>query len=214
VAGRVSAKRATAAANDDATPARRPTARRVAAASAATAGSPTSVFGRGPAPSSGESVYRDASEPSGVSRASTAATGPSGAARRVAPHVAGAVHVDASGLSPSSVRPAASRAPTPRAAPRDTAADLAVARELACPRCQSRGLLTGARGWGCARWREGCGFVVWFEIGGRSLRADQLRQLVQHGEVRERFEREGAIHEARWVLDPVAVGGAARIEST
>ena len=86
---------------------------------------------------------------------------------------------------------------------------------LACPRCRAGSLITGSRGWGCARWREGCGFVVWFETAGRRLTAAQLRDLVTRGKTRKaRFApargEEGVA--GRLVLDPAADGGAARFE--
>ena len=82
--------------------------------------------------------------------------------------------------------------------------------ELACPRCGRGTLITGARGWGCARWREGCRFVIWFQTAGRRLTAAQLRDLVTRGKTRKakfRTER-GAELDARLVLDPAADGGA------
>jgi DNA topoisomerase-3 len=56
---------------------------------------------------------------------------------------------------------------------------------LGCPRCRSGTLITGARGWGCSRWREGCRFVVWFETFGRRLTLPQLRDLVVRGRTRK-----------------------------
>jgi hypothetical protein len=45
--------------------------------------------------------------------------------------------------------------------------------------------MTGARGWGCSRWREGCRFVIWFETCGRRLTFAQLRDLVVRGKTRK-----------------------------
>jgi DNA topoisomerase-3 len=56
---------------------------------------------------------------------------------------------------------------------------------LGCPRCGAGTLLTGARGWGCSRWREGCRFVIWFETSGRRLTLAQLRDLVMRGRTRK-----------------------------
>jgi DNA topoisomerase-3 len=50
--------------------------------------------------------------------------------------------------------------------------------DLLCPRCRSGHLMTGKRGWGCSRWREGCSFVVWFEEGGVRRSEADLRALV------------------------------------
>jgi DNA topoisomerase-3 len=58
------------------------------------------------------------------------------------------------------------------AAPRDSVGD------LLCPRCRVGHLMTGKRGWGCSRWREGCSFVVWFEEGGVRRSEADLRALV------------------------------------
>jgi DNA topoisomerase-3 len=38
--------------------------------------------------------------------------------------------------------------------------------------------MTGKRGWGCSRWREGCDFVVWFEEKGVRRSEADLRALV------------------------------------
>lgn len=84
------------------------------------------------------------------------------------------------------------------------------ATDLPCPRCRLATLITGARGWGCARWREGCRFVIWFETAGRRLTAAQLRDLVTRGKTRKaRFRSAlGAELDGRLILDPSADGGA------
>jgi DNA topoisomerase-3 len=86
--------------------------------------------------------------------------------------------------------------------------------ELACPRCHQGMLITGARGWGCSRWRDGCRFVVWFETAGRRLSAAQLRDLVTRGKTRKsRFRSDRGVElDGRLVLDPTADGGSARLE--
>ncbi len=85
---------------------------------------------------------------------------------------------------------------------------------LGCPRCRAGTLLTGSRGWGCSRWREGCGFVIWFETAGRTLSPAQLRDLVTKGKTRKaRFRAaDGSEHDGRLVLDPGAERGNARFE--
>jgi len=55
---------------------------------------------------------------------------------------------------------------------------------LPCPACRQGTLIAGKRGWGCSRWRDGCGFVVWFEVNGRRLTDGQLRDLVAKGKTR------------------------------
>jgi len=88
------------------------------------------------------------------------------------------------------------------------------ATELGCPRCHQGTLITGARGWGCSRWRDGCRFVVWFETAGRRLSAAQLRDLVTRGKTRKaRFVSDRGVElDGRLVLDPAADGGSARLE--
>ena len=56
--------------------------------------------------------------------------------------------------------------------PRDSVGD------LLCPRCRIGHLMTGKRGWGCSRWRDGCAFVVWFEENGLRRSEADLRALV------------------------------------
>jgi DNA topoisomerase-3 len=99
---------------------------------------------------------------------------------------------------------------TATARPDRTRAKSTVIGELGCPRCGQGTLITGARGWGCARWREGCRFVIWFQTAGRRLTAAQLRDLVTRGKTRKakfRTER-GAELDGRLVLEPGADGGA------
>jgi DNA topoisomerase-3 len=81
---------------------------------------------------------------------------------------------------------------------------------LGCPRCGAGTLIAGKRGWGCARWREGCRFVVWFETAGRRLSESQLRDLVVRGKTRRaRFRPDGGAEaEGRLVLDLAGDGGA------
>ncbi|HSN28167.1 MAG TPA: topoisomerase C-terminal repeat-containing protein, partial [Kofleriaceae bacterium] len=101
------------------------------------------------------------------------------------------------------------RAAKPRAAkpPAVATADLG---SLTCPRCRRGALITGSRGWGCARWREGCRFVVWFETAGKRLTAAQLRTLVTTGKTRKAtfVDASGREVTARLVLDPARDGGA------
>jgi DNA topoisomerase-3 len=76
---------------------------------------------------------------------------------------------------------------------------------LACPRCAAGTLITGSRGWGCSRWRDGCRFVVWFQFAGRRITAAQLRDLVTRGKTRKaRFASEHGDVDGRLVLDPKA----------
>lgn len=75
--------------------------------------------------------------------------------------------------------------------------------------------MAGKRGWGCSRWREGCGFVVWFELAGRRLSDAQLRELCEKGKTRKgRWPQPEGPVAGRLVLDPHAPPerGAARFE--
>ncbi|MDX2092178.1 MAG: DNA topoisomerase [Kofleriaceae bacterium] len=86
---------------------------------------------------------------------------------------------------------------------------------LTCPRCRQGTLITGARGWGCDRWRDGCRFVIWFDTAGRRLTSAQLRALVNRGKTRKAsfVDATGATIDGRLVLDP-AIDGGARLEAT
>lgn len=82
---------------------------------------------------------------------------------------------------------------------------------LQCPRCGLASLVTGNRGWGCARWREGCKFVLWFEVAGRKLTAGQVEQLVSKGRTRTGVFRpgNGPPVKGKLVLDLTRDDGAA-----
>jgi DNA topoisomerase-3 len=88
---------------------------------------------------------------------------------------------------------------------------------LTCPRCKQGTLVAGNRGWGCARWREGCAFVIWFEIAGRRITDAEITDLVSKGKSRKRKWRsgEGAEIVGRLVLDLSATrdAGAARLDA-
>jgi len=111
-------------------------------------------------------------------------------------------------VAPGPAQAVAVRARTP-AAP---------AGELLCPRCKQASLVTGKRGWGCARWREGCSFVIWFETAGRRLTDAQLRELIGKGKTRKAsWSPNGDPSErlpGRLVLDAAAgpPAGSARFE--
>jgi DNA topoisomerase-3 len=110
---------------------------------------------------------------------------------------------------------AGAQAPTSSPAPARSAAPSAEAIDtLTCPRCRAGSLLTGSRGWGCSRWREGCTFVIWFETCGRRLSAAQLRDLVTRGKTRKAKFRapSGALADGKLVLDLEAERGNARFE--
>ncbi len=51
-----------------------------------------------------------------------------------------------------------------------------------CPLCRQGIVIRGKKGWGCSRWREGCGFVVWERVAGKDLTHDEVARLVSSGE--------------------------------
>jgi len=125
----------------------------------------------------------------------------------------------ASGSEPKPTKAGrAARAPAaPGARARSTAGGTAIAATLTCPRCKQGALVAGHRGWGCTRWREGCAFVIWFEIAGRRITDAELTDLVSKGKTRKRKWRSGEGTEigGRLVLDLSATrdAGAARLEA-
>jgi DNA topoisomerase-3 len=50
-----------------------------------------------------------------------------------------------------------------------------------CPLCGSGALMETARAFGCSRYREGCGFVVWKEVAGVTLTKAQVGLLLKDG---------------------------------
>ena len=75
--------------------------------------------------------------------------------------------------------------------------------------------MSGQRGWGCSRWRQGCAFVVWYDTGGRRLSPAQLRDLIQRGKTRKApfIDAAGQRIEARLTLRPGAHGVEVLLES-
>jgi DNA topoisomerase-3 len=87
---------------------------------------------------------------------------------------------------------------------------------LTCPRCHEGVLVTGKRGWGCSRWRQGCSFVVWFDLQGKRLSQAQLRELVGKGKTRKTRWPAGPAGQGppvpgHLVLDPGAPAGAGAV---
>ena len=50
-----------------------------------------------------------------------------------------------------------------------------------CPKCKEGEMLKGKSAYGCARWKEGCRFVIPFEFEGKKLSAKQVETLVKKG---------------------------------
>jgi DNA topoisomerase-3 len=115
--------------------------------------------------------------------------------------------------------PAAERRAAPRPKrPRAEAGSIANGPgALTCPRCREGRLLAGHRGWGCSRWREGCTFVVWFEVAGQRISDAELGDLIAKGKTRRRKWRlaDGSEVNAHLVLDLDAPreAGAAKLET-
>ena len=86
-----------------------------------------------------------------------------------------------------------------------------------CPLCRQGTLVAGKRGWGCSRWRQGCAFVLWYQVGDQRISETELRDLIEKGRTRRRKWPRAEGGEAipgRLVLDLAAPreAGAARFE--
>jgi DNA topoisomerase-3 len=68
-----------------------------------------------------------------------------------------------------------------RGEPGGSAGPFGLLGPLRCPKCGLGRIIEGHRGFGCARYREGCDFVVWKEVAGRQLTAEEARQLIATG---------------------------------
>jgi DNA topoisomerase-3 len=104
-----------------------------------------------------------------------------------------ATRAGAESTSLTPARASTPRRPSPRTESRagvasESSAELAEMRlalqqrPLRCPKCQQGQLIVGRRGYGCARWREGCDFVIWQVIAEHRLAEIELRALVEQGE--------------------------------
>ncbi len=71
--------------------------------------------------------------------------------------------------------------PTAAARPQGAAEPGPAWSRARCPVCGRVGLVEGRRAWGCARWREGCTFVLPFLHGERRLSEAQVRDLLGRG---------------------------------
>ena len=49
-----------------------------------------------------------------------------------------------------------------------------------CPLC-GKDVIEGTRGYGCSGYKEGCKFVIWKEMEGRSISREELAQLIRNG---------------------------------
>jgi DNA topoisomerase-3 len=116
--------------------------------------------------------------------------------------------------APRAPAPAPVPAPERHGVPAPTPAPERTSAPLPCPRCKAGSLITGKRGWGCSRWREGCPFVIWFETAGKRLTETQFQELVKKGKTRKgKFAPAGEPVAGRLVLDLDAGTGGARFVS-
>jgi DNA topoisomerase-3 len=106
--------------------------------------------------------------------------------------VVGAIRGGARPVAPVASAPAPAKPPAKTAAPRAPAKSAATPTSLPCPLCKQGTLVAGKRGWGCSRWRDGCAFVVWFEVAGRKITDAELGDLVKKGKTRKRKWRDAA----------------------
>lgn len=110
---------------------------------------------------------------------------------------------------PAASKSAPSKSTRPKAATKRPAKK-APAGPPKCPECRQGQVMRGRRGWGCTRWREGCGFVVWFEQGSIVLPDDEADRLFRKKQTRllAGLSDDG---KARLVLD-LDVEGNVRVE--
>ncbi len=76
---------------------------------------------------------------------------------------------------------------------------------LPCPKCGNGLIIQGRRGFGCGRYREGCDFVVWWEVAGKRLTERQIADLIRSGRTRpiQGFrDASGQPFDGRLVLGP------------
>lgn len=99
------------------------------------------------------------------------------------------------GKHPTASDTAQSKAATP---------EKAAEAPLTCPKCGLGQIIEGKRGRGCNRYREGCNFVVWYEMAGKKLTEKQIVTLIGKGRtgvIKGFTSRSGSKFEARLKLD-------------
>lgn len=96
-----------------------------------------------------------------------------------------------------------------REAKRETVSEAVVTEAVSeagitCPKCSLGQIIEGKKGRGCNRYREGCDFVVWYEIAGKTLTEKQIVTLIRKGRtgvIKGFKSRAGNKFEARLRLD-------------
>ncbi len=99
-------------------------------------------------------------------------------------------------------KPRTSRGAAPKA--KAVTPETAAEPELTCPKCGLGQIIEGKKGRGCNRYREGCDFVVWYEIAGKTLTETQIVTLIRKGRtgvIKGFKSRSGNKFEARLRLD-------------
>ncbi len=92
------------------------------------------------------------------------------------------------------------RVPRPKA----VVSEVVEEKVLTCPKCGLGQIIEGRKGRGCNRYREGCDFVVWYEVAGKTLTEKQIVTLIGKGRtgvVKGFRSRAGNKFEARLRLD-------------
>lgn len=54
-----------------------------------------------------------------------------------------------------------------------------------CPVCGQGVIIEGKKGFGCDKWKEGCSFVIWKKVAGKTLSQVQIKQLLENGRTRK-----------------------------
>lgn len=84
------------------------------------------------------------------------------------------------------------------------AAGAPVKQEILCPKCGRGHIFEGKKSYGCSRYKEGCDFVIWKEICGKSISWDNMVLLVQ-GEktaiIKDFKKKDGETFDAALKLD-------------
>ncbi len=94
--------------------------------------------------------------------------------------------------------------PVPKAVMPQAPGPAAVLEVLTCPKCGLGQIIEGKKGRGCNRYREGCDFVVWYEMAGKKLTEKQITTLIGKGRtgvIKGFKSRSGNKFEARLRLD-------------
>ncbi|MBK1632197.1 DNA topoisomerase III [Thiohalocapsa halophila] len=73
-----------------------------------------------------------------------------------------------------------------------------------CPVCKQGEIIENTKAYGCARWRDGCGFTIWKTVAGHRLSTAEISQLIEQGrteQVDDFKSKAGKAFSARLRLD-------------